>query len=477
MVFSSTIFLFLFLPATMMGYYLLKEKYRNYWLLLVSLIFFTWSQPRYCWLILVSILINYAGALLIANKLHKKVVLTFIVCLNIFVLFYYKYYNFAIESFNVFLGTNIALKNIVLPIGISFFTFQGMSYVIDVYREEVSSQKNPCKVALYIALFPQLVAGPIVRYKSIAKEIDNRKIIIMDFVSGIERFIIGLSKKAILANTLAATADAIWAQGAGNNAVTVAWLGSIAYSLQIYFDFSGYSDMAIGLGRMFGFHFDENFNYPYVSKSITEFWRRWHISLSSWFRDYVYIPLGGNRKHVYSNLAIIFLLTGIWHGAAWHFVVWGVWHGVFVLTERLIRNKKKIATETITCNKGTCVKKYLSWIYTIITVNFGWILFRADNMADAKKYIFNMFGIGIADIAPVYSLQWYLNKWFICILIIAIIYALNLPGRICNSLKQKYLFNPYGLIVGKYTVLLGLFGFSIMRVVAGTYNPFIYFQF
>ena len=316
MVFSSTLFVFFFLPITLLGYYLIKESYRNYWLLFVSLVFFGWSQPNYLWIIVLNIVINYVCAMLISQmpQIRKYIVVT-AVLVNIAILFYFKYFNFTIETINNLANCNISIKDIVLPIGISFFTFQGMSYVIDVYRGDVPVQKNIFKVGLYIVLFPQLIAGPIVRYRDIAYEIDHRKNTLEDFCSGIERFIIGLGKKAIIANTMAATADAIWNADITKNTWIIAWLGSIAYTLQIYFDFSGYSDMAIGLGRMFGFHFNENFNLPYISKNITEFWRRWHISLSSWFRDYVYIPLGGNRKHVYLNLAIVFLLTGIWHGA------------------------------------------------------------------------------------------------------------------------------------------------------------------
>lgn len=324
MVFSSTLFLFCFLPITLLVYYLVQDKYKNYWLLLVSLLFFGWSQPNYLWIIVLSIGINYIGALIVDYmSKFKKPLLILTIMANVLLLFYFKYFNFVLESINKIFDFNFEVLDIVLPIGISFFTFQGMSYVIDVYRKEVLVQKNILKLGLYIVLFPQLIAGPIVRYKDIAAEIDNRKTTLEDFSYGIERFVIGLGKKAIIANTMAVTADAIWNNGALNNSWITAWVGSISYTLQIYFDFSGYSDMAIGLGRMFGFHFNENFNLPYISQSISEFWRRWHISLSSWFKDYVYIPLGGNRKNVYLNLSIVFLLTGIWHGAAWHYVLWG----------------------------------------------------------------------------------------------------------------------------------------------------------
>lgn len=344
MVFSSTLFLFVFLPITLFIYYVIKSRYKNYWLLLASLIFFMWSQTNYLWIIVFNIIINYCCAMLIDSlkKLRKPVLIVAVIA-NFGLLYYFKYFNFTLVSLNKIFGFNFELFDIVLPVGISFFTFQGISYVIDVYRKNVQVQKNIFNVALYIVLFPQLIAGPIVRYKDIALEIDCRTTTLDDFSYGIERFIIGLSKKAVISNTLALTVDNIW----NNNNITciMAWIGSIAYTLQIYFDFSGYSDMAIGLGQLFGFHFNENFNLPYISKNITEFWRRWHISLSSWFRDYVYIPLGGNRKNVYFNLAVVFFLTGIWHGASWHFMAWGIWNGVFILFERFIKNNKYTSTK------------------------------------------------------------------------------------------------------------------------------------
>lgn len=327
MVFSSVIFLFVFLPVTLIGYYLMSAKGRNIWLLVVSLFFFCWAQFNYLWLILFSIGINYAGAILIDNlsdKVVRRACLVISIIANLGLLFYFKYFNFTIDAINRIGNVSIPEKEIALPIGISFFTFQGLSYVIDVYKHKAHAQKNILKVALYIALFPQLIAGPIVRYVDIAKEIDYRTVSISDFSEGAKRFVLGFSKKILIANTMGAMVDSIWNAGVDQNTVAIAWVGAIAYMLQIYFDFSGYSDMAIGLGRMFGFHFLENFNIPYTSSSISEFWRRWHISLSSWFKDYVYIPLGGNRKHVYLNLAIVFILTGVWHGASWHYIVWGV---------------------------------------------------------------------------------------------------------------------------------------------------------
>lgn len=468
MVFSSTLFLFVFLPITLLGYYLVKENIRNYWLLFVSLIFFAWSQPDYLWIILLNIAINYCCAMLIDDlqKLRKPVFIV-AVAANLLILFYFKYFDFVLDSINKILGCSFTLRDIVLPVGISFFTFQGMSYVIDVYRKDVRAQKNIFKVALYIVLFPQLIAGPIVRYKDVALEVESRKTSLDDFSSGAERFIIGLSKKAILANTLAVVADAVWGNGAANNSWNVAWAGSIAYTLQIYFDFAGYSDMAIGLGRMFGFHFNENFNLPYTSKNITEFWRRWHISLSSWFRDYVYIPLGGNRKRVYLNLAIVFLLTGIWHGAAWHFIIWGIWNGFFILVERFVRSKKKE-------EKNSFLRTGISKLYTLFAVHFGWILFRAPHTRDAVQFICAMFGR--SDVTHIgYTVFWYLDKWTITIIIMAVIFASSLPTKLGRILKE---YIPERVLsITKYVALFGMLYVSMLRIVSGTYNPFIYFQF
>ncbi|WP_370770913.1 MBOAT family protein [Eubacterium ramulus] len=472
MVFSSTLFLFIYLPIVLIGYYILRGQAKNYWLLFVSLVFFGWSQPNYLWIILLNIAINYTGAMLIDKiKSIRKITLLLTVIANLAILFYFKYFDFAIESVNQIFGTTFSLRDIVLPIGISFFTFQGMSYVIDVYRKDVTAQKNIFKLGLYIVLFPQLIAGPIVRYKDIAQEIDKRHVNVEDFYAGIEKFIIGLGKKAIIANTMALTADAIWNNGVSQNTWIMSWVGSIAYTLQIYFDFSGYSDMAIGLGRMFGFHFNENFNLPYISKNITEFWRRWHISLSSWFRDYVYIPLGGNRKNVYLNLAIVFLLTGVWHGAAWNFIVWGIWNGVFILIERVIRMKNKKKEIQKKQNRGII---FLQKLYTLMVVNLGWVLFRAPDLETAIDFMKSMFGI-IHPEKVSYTIFWYLDKWTITVMILAVIFASSIPTWCCEVVKKNV--NESGRMIGKYIILIALFLFAVIRIVSGTYNPFIYFQF
>ena len=471
MVFSSTVFLFIFLPVTLLVYYLMKEQYRNYWLLLVSLVFFGWSQPGYLWIILLSILINYSCAALIGRaEPYRKAILVLAVTANLLILFYFKYFDFAIDTVNKLTGSDFALKNIVLPIGISFFTFQGMSYVMDVYKGDVPAENNIFNVGLYIVLFPQLIAGPIVRYKDIAREVKVRRSTLDDFSSGIERFIIGLAKKAVIANTMASAADAIWNNGAANNTWLVAWGGSIAYTLQIYYDFSGYSDMAIGLGRMFGFHFNENFDLPYISGSISEFWRRWHISLSSWFRDYVYIPLGGNRKNVYRNLSIVFLLTGLWHGASWHFVAWGLWNLLFILIERVCKTKRRGGKR----QDPGMARTFLSKLYTLLAVNFGWVLFRAPNTRTALTYAAAMLG-RIAPERPGFTFWWYFDRWTVTVLIAGVFFASSVPGRIGAAFAEKC--PPAALSAVKYIILLLLFYLSMIRVVAGTYNPFIYFQF
>ena len=572
MVFSSTLFLFGFLPLTLAGYYLylfLDKKifkdhkiFGNYWLLFMSLIFFAWSQIGYVWIIAASILINYTGALLIhsgreknslpdsavqvrnqrkgltVNKRPEKLFLFLTVAANLLLLFYFKYFDFTVATVNQIFKTGFSLRNIVLPIGISFFTFQAMSYTIDVYRNKAGVQKNPFKLALYVMLFPQLIAGPIVRYTDVEAEIDERSVSIDDFSDGARRFIIGLSKKALIANTMAVTVDSIWGQGIENNTVAIAWLGAIAYGLQIYFDFSGYSDMAIGLGRMFGFRFLENFDLPYISRSITEFWRRWHISLSSWFRDYVYIPLGGNRKgtfKTYRNLFIVFLLTGIWHGAAWNYIFWGLWHGMFMLLERAFRKPGGSKTGRVSGANAEIrgsdepeaqlpkedtmyanIKALIRHGYTLLVVLIGWVFFRAGSLSEGVWYLKTMLGRALGQ-TPGYSVMWYLDGWTAFILVAGIALSLNIPGfllgktgfetdRILNIKVKKCEerevqgktevksevksevesevksaveseSNPAVWTFVRDIALLLLLLLSVMRIVSGTYNPFIYFQF
>lgn len=473
MVFSSVIFLMCFLPITLIVYYAIPKKLKNFWLLLMSLVFFAWGQPQYLWIILFSIFINYIGgnAVYRLRKLGKTKIcrLTFIftIILNLSVLFCYKYAGFTMGIINGIFKGAINIKEVVLPIGISFFTFQGMSYVIDVYKGNVTGQKNILTIALYITLFPQLVAGPIVRYNSIEHEFKDRECSIDDITYGAKRFIIGLFKKVAIANTMAGMADAIWANILENTPVT-AWIGILAYTLQIFFDFSGYSDMAIGLGRMFGFHFMENFNLPYISKSIREFWRRWHISLGSWFRDYVYIPLGGGEKHVYFNLLMVFFLTGLWHGAAWQFILWGLWHGIFMLIERAA------AKRNFKLNLPLKLKAALSHLYTMFVVIIGWVFFRASSLSGAIIYLKTMFGFTNTG-NPGFSALFYINKYTVFILILGVILSTPMLSKVWTCVKAKV--NTILSVAVRNIGLLVMLVYSIVRIVSNTYNPFIYFRF
>lgn len=382
-------------------------------------------------------------------------------------LFVFKYLDFFIKSTNKLFNASIPLTKIALPIGISFFTFQALSYVIDVYRKEVEVQRNPFKLGMYVAFFPQLIAGPIVRYIDIVKEIDNRSISIEGFSSGIMRFVVGLSKKVLIADIFAQNADSIFGLQIGELTAPIAWIGILSYSIQIYFDFSGYSDMAIGLGRMFGFHFHENFNYPYISKSLTEFWRRWHISLSTWFRDYLYIPLGGNRKgNVYINLFIVFLATGMWHGANTTFIVWGFFHGIVLIIERVLK-KKNISLEGI--------PSLLRRVVTLLIVIIGWVIFRADTMSYAWGYLKAMFGVVDAGFKP-YNIFHYLDWRLVCAYVVAMIASTNvLPWmKIKLSLSTDWRDDMPG---ASYIVTLVMFLVCIVFIMNQGYSPFIYFRF
>lgn len=384
------------------------------------------------------------------------------IILNLSLLFYFKYYDFFISNVNNIFNFEIPLKNIVLPIGVSFFTFQGMSYIIDIYRNDGKVNKNLFSVALYISLFPQLIARPIIKYKTIDNEIRNRKESLEKFSDGIDRFIIGLSKKVILADILGGIANDIIPYHIHGIDIPTAWIGAICYTFQIYFDFSGYSDMAIGLGKMFGFEFTENFNYPYISKSINEFWRRWHISLSTWFKEYLYIPLGGNRKgNVYFNLFVVFLATGLWHGAAWNFIFWGLWNGIFMILERLVREKKWYIR----------IPQTIKWIFTILIVIIGWVLFSANGLSEAISYISIMFGITkYSNVA--FSIEYFINKKLVFWLLIAIFAS----TPIASNIMKKYNGNKKVEIIKNISLLI-MFIISIIFIVNSTYSPFIYFQF
>lgn len=459
MVFSQTTFLFLFLPIVLIAYYnpfFKSTVFKNVILVISSILFYAWGEPIYVLLMLASIIINWIFGLL-ANGKSGKIFVGLSVVFNIGILFVFKYLGFLIENINSALNTNIANTNLSLPIGISFFTFQAMSYVIDVYRKNGEAQKNPMNVALYISFFPQLIAGPIVRYNTIAQQIKHREENFSHFTEGVYRFIYGFLKKVLIANNVAIVADGIFDNK--ENAVATAWIGAIAYTMQIYFDFSGYSEMAIGLGKMFGFDFSENFDYPYVSKSVSEFWRRWHISLGTWFRDYVYFPLGGSRvskPKLVRNLFIVWALTGIWHGANWTFLVWGLMFFVVLTIEKLSGFTKKIGA--------------FGHIYTMLIVIIGWVIFRSDSLLLAGNYLKNMIGIGTSLVDD--DTMFYLSN-YIFYLITGVIFSFPIVPAIRKKIKKEnQLFNIlYGI------VLIVLFVVAITFIVKGSYNPFIYFNF
>ncbi len=461
MVFSTPIFLFLFLPAVLVLNYIIPKKYiaaKNVVLLIASLFFYAWGEPKNVLLMLLSIAVNYVCGLLLgrfdSDEKKRKVVLWASVVFNLGLLFFFKYFNFV---------TGGIFPAIKLPIGISFFTFQIMSYTIDVYRRSVEPQKSLLKLALYISLFPQLIAGPIVRYIDVEKQLTYRECTAEKTARGMIRFSMGLAKKVIVSNTVAAICDGIFGSTNTVPAFT-AWVGVICYAIQIYFDFSGYSDMAIGMGHMLGFDFLENFNYPYVSCSVQEFWRRWHISLSSWFRDYLYIPLGGNRRgkvRTYINLIIVFACTGLWHGASFSFIVWGLWHGLFLVIERL--GFKKALDK---------LPKFIGWIYTMLVVLVGWVFFRADTLSAAMKYLGEMFSFsgGVAN-----GMAQFDNLSFI-ITVIAIVLCTPVYQFLKGKLEKTEFGKKAAFVIGA-VLATGLFILSVIFLTGSGYNPFIYFRF
>lgn len=463
MVFSTTTFILLFLPVVLIVYYFPPiRKHRsvsNLVLSLASLFFYAWGEPSFVLVMLGSIFVNWALGLLVdkfRDTKKAKAPLIAAVVVNVALLFVFKYLTFLLTNFNLLFNKNIDTLNISLPIGISFFTFQAMSYVIDVYRGHGKAQKNPLNVILYISFFPQLIAGPIVRYETVADEINNRVETFEDFYSGVYRFLIGLSKKVLLANNLAVLADVAF--NGEKPTVLSAWIGALAYSLQIYFDFSGYSEMAIGLGRMFGFHFLENFDYPYVSRSITEFWRRWHMSLGTWFRDYVYFPLGGSRVNskarLVFNLFATWTLTGIWHGANWTFLMWGLLYFVLLTVEKLTGFDKKSGI--------------FGHIYTMLFVVLGWVLFRSESIGNALSYMASMFGIG-AKLYDGYMLT-YLSSYKVYF-IAGILACFPIQKLFKDKINSKV----YNCVSA--AVIFFLFVLSLSFMVKGAYNPFIYFNF
>ncbi|MBR5409867.1 MAG: MBOAT family protein [Clostridia bacterium] len=465
MVFSSLEFLTLFLPATLALYFLCPVRLRNGLLLFASLLFYAWGEPLYVTVMIGSILLNYVSGRLLGfakTPKGKKAVLAASVAANLLILGVFKYGNFVIENVNA-AGGALPLLELSLPIGISFFTFQAMSYVIDVYRGKAAVQKNPFSFGLYIALFPQLIAGPIVRYSTVEAEINHRQPNFDDAAKGVRRFVTGLAKKVILANGAGAIFKALLAGGAALPVVP-AWTAAISYAFQIYFDFSGYSDMAIGLGLIFGFHFQENFNYPYISQSITEFWNRWHISLSTWFREYLYIPLGGNRKGKLKqvrNILIVWLLTGLWHGAAWNFILWGVYYGLLLLIEKFALGK---VLEKL--------PRAVRHVYAMLVVLFGWVLFAFDDFKVIPVFLGGMFGQNGLT-AP--GTGYFLSE---NVLLLVLAAAASLP--VWKNLADKYRAkheNGKLLFAAELVWYLTLFLLSVASLVAGSYNPFIYFRF
>lgn len=480
MLFNSLLFLYYFLPFVLLGNILLPSRFRNKFLLIASLLFFAWGGVLYTFVFFGSILLNFAGGILIEKTKQKppkkKIVFISIITLNLLILCIFKYGDFLIVNVNamnnLFGLDPFPIQKILLPIGISFYTFHGLSYITDVYRGTTVPQRKLSDLSLYIAFFPQLIAGPIVRYKDISEQLTNRSFSFDHFNQGIYRFVIGLGKKVLIANVLAYLADGLFNSDPLNLGITEAWIGITAYTFQIYFDFSGYSDMAIGLARCFGFQFKENFNFPYLAESIKDFWRRWHISLSSWFKDYVYIPLGGNRNgkfKTYRNLLVVFFLTGLWHGASWNFVVWGFFHGFFIVLESTIL--EKVLSK---------LWKPFRIIYGFIIVLIGWVLFRANTLTHAIQYYKAMFGMNKTTTSfwDSIELQINLEQWIAFILAIAGSFGLL---RFFNDFNKApdIIGSPFTNTKNSIKVIFSICILFICTIylASGTYNPFIYFRF
>ncbi len=466
MVFSSTIFLCVYLPLVLLGYYICPKKGRNLFLLIASLVFYAWGEPKYVFLMIFSILVNYIFGRLMdkhrENKKRLKLMLVLSVVIDIGLLSVFKYTDFIITNVNAIFSANFDLLNIALPIGISFYTFQAMSYTIDVYRDDVRVQKNLIDFGMYITMFPQLIAGPIVRYADVQDQLAERSVTTADFSEGVMRFVVGLGKKVLLANQMGAVWSDIYALG-GDVSALMAWTGAIAYTFQIYFDFSGYSDMAIGLGRMFGFKFPENFRYPYQSVSITDFWRRWHITLSTWFKEYLYIPLGGNRRGLARqalNLLIVWSLTGFWHGAGWNFVMWGLYYFVILFIEKLFLLK---ALDKL--------PKFFRHVYALVLIIIGWVIFASDDVSVLLPYLGSMFGAnGAIGGMDVYTL---LTK--AVLLIICCIASTELPKKLFLSAAGAM--NEKAAFTLKSVLMIALLALSMILLIGDSYNPFLYFRF
>ena len=466
MLFSSMTFVYIFLPLVCIAYFFVRPETRNCLLLLASIIFYGWGEPNYLAVMIMTIVLNYIGALLLDRyRAWKLPIAVVTIVLDLSFLCYFKYFNFVAENINGLFSLDIKFIEVIMPIGISFYTFQAMSYLLDVYRGDSPVQKDLYKLSLYITLFPQLVAGPIVKYHDVSDQIEYREVTFEKVSYGVKRFIIGLSKKMLIANTLGSVADKIFMQPVEQFDALTAWTGALAYSLQLFYDFSGYSDMAIGLGMIFGFRFLENFNYPYISRSITEFWRRWHISLSTWFREYLYIPLGGNRVEkwrMYVNLFIVFLATGLWHGAEWTFVIWGLWHGLFIIIEKATGWHR---------SEGGIVMRAVHHVYALAVVIVGWVLFRSESLSYAAQYLKNMTGM-IENHRLAFDYSYYVGTVKIAAFAAALVCAVpafkNILTARNGSRAANILLNAW---------LIVLFLLSSAAVAASTYNPFIYFRF
>jgi len=463
MIFSSLLFIFAFLPVVLVTYYVLPRKFRNLCLFVFSLVFYAWGEPVYVFLMLFSTLADYVNGYMVnkyrEQKNKAKVFLILSICINLSLLGFFKYSPLLVSTFNGFTGLAIPVPAVILPIGISFYTFESMSYTIDIYRGKAPYQKNIIDFGAYISFFPHLVAGPIVRYEDLAFQIKNRKESFALFTQGAQRFLIGLFKKVIIANNVAPLADKV--QHMGNPSTLSAWLGILAFTFQIYFDFSGYSDMAIGLGRMFGFVIPENFNYPYISRSVAEFWRRWHITLSNWFKEYLYFPLGGSRKGTFCtvrNLAIVWVLTGIWHGASWNFAIWGAYFGVLIILEKFFLQKW--------LDK---LPKFFSWLYSFLAVVIGWVFFSYTDIGMAFKVLGAMFGFAPgADNLGLYSLL-----TFAPILIIAAVCSAPVVNQLSERLRTGHTAGKVVWVVCFASLLV----VSLTFLVDNSYNPFLYFRF
>lgn len=483
MVFSSPIFLFVFLPLALCCLLFSRPQFRNLWLLAFSIIFYAWGEAVFVFLMLASTVVNYFLGLWVERKTEpraRKWALVIAVTLNIGTLVFFKYANFLVGNINEVLALLklplIQMGQVTLPIGISFFTFHALSYVMDIYRRKWTAARNPGDVALYIFFFPQLIAGPILRWSGIAPQIASRKVSVEKFNEGVKRFVGGLGKKMLIANAVALPADQIFALPSQEMSPALAWCAALCYSMQIYFDFSGYSDMAVGLGKMFGFQFLENFNYPYISRSVKEFWQRWHISLSSWFRDYLYIPLGGNRcsePRIYLNLMIVFFTCGLWHGASWTFVFWGVYHGLFLILER-----------TPAGNLLSKVPRPFQYGYTILAWMIGWVLFRSDSFAQFLMFVKNMFGMLQAGPSSQLIAR-YMTRQVLLALVLAVIFSMptwpwlkrmarGLPRFAPESFRP--VLQATGFLVETCVIVL-IFFTSLAWMAGSTYNPFIYFRF